>query len=120
MHIGLDNTDGTRHLEGNADSWNRTAAICRISVNLTREGGRGPCLGALGVCGLEIHFPSPLLRVSNSSVILETEFHESHMKGKYRTIEEIKMYTSRKANDQLDEESLFLASLGEFYQAWCN
>lgn len=42
------------------------------------------------------------------------------MKGKYRTIEEIKMYTSRKANDQLDEESLFLASLGEFYQAWCN
>ena len=52
------------HLEGKADSGNRTAATCRTSENLRREGGRGPCLGAFGVCGLgnQIPFPSPLLQ----------------------------------------------------------
>lgn len=64
--MGWDNADGTKHLEGNVDSWKRTAAICRISVNFRRDGGRGPCLGALGVCGLGIciPFPSPLLQVT--------------------------------------------------------
>lgn len=52
------------YLEGNAESWKRTAAICFISATLMREGGRGPCLGAFGVCGLGMNtaFPSFLLQ----------------------------------------------------------
>jgi len=68
LYRGFGITDGTKQREGKADSGKRTAATCRISEIFRREGGRGPCLGALGVWGLGTltPFPSPLLQKINS------------------------------------------------------
>lgn len=62
LKAGLGKPGGTMRLEGNTDSWKRTAAICFMSI-MWRRGGRGPGLGAFGVWGLDpwIAFPSPLL-----------------------------------------------------------
>jgi len=60
LQRGFGRVDGTMHLEDNVESWKRTAAILFISVILMREGGRGPCLGAFGVCGVDMKMPLPL------------------------------------------------------------